>query len=244
MLPELLKKLCQINGIAWIRLLYCYPEEITEELIDTMAEEPKILHYLDMPVQHASDNILRRMNRRTNRKELEEKIAMIREKIPDICLRTTLISGFPGETDTDHRHLVAFVRKEKFDRLGVFTYSREQGTPAAAMKPQIPQKVKKARQKEIMLVQQDIAFRKARRRKGNVMTAIVEGRLDPLDAGETADPGAYVYTARTYMDAPDIDGLLFFESRRELLTGDFVRVKITGSQDYDLTGTLIEKIGE
>ena len=230
MLPELLHSLAQIEGIRWIRLLYCYPEEITPELVQTIREEPKVLHYIDMPIQHASDDILKRMGRRTNKKELEDIIALLRKEIPDICIRTTLISGFPGETEKDHRTLVSFVRKMKFERLGVFAYSREEGTPAAKMLSQIPAPVKRKRRKELMLVQQEIAFRKARRMKGKTVEAIIEGRI----------VGEDVYTARTYMDAPGVDGTLFIETRRELMSGDFVRVKITGSDQYDLVGILAD----
>ena len=230
MLPELLHSLAQIEGIRWIRLLYCYPEEITPELVQTIREEPKVLHYIDMPIQHASDDILKRMGRRTNKKELEDIIALLRKEIPDICIRTTLISGFPGETEKDHRTLVSFVRKMKFERLGVFAYSREEGTPAAKMLSQIPAPVKRKRRKELMLLQQEIAFRKARRMKGKTVEAIIEGRI----------VGEDVYTARTYMDAPGVDGTLFIETRRELMSGDFVRVKITGSDQYDLVGVLAD----
>ena len=230
MLPDLLHKLAQIEQIRWIRLLYCYPEEITPELVETIRQEPKVLHYIDMPVQHASDNILGRMGRRTDKKELEEIIGLLRKEIPDICIRTTLITGFPGETEKDHRTLVSFVRKMKFDRLGVFAYSREEGTPAARMPDQIPAPVKKKRRKELMLLQQDIAFKKARRMKGKIVDAIVEGRI----------VGENVYTARTYMDAPGVDGMLFIETQHELMTGDFVRVKITGSDEYDLVGLIAD----
>ena len=230
MLPELLQKLAQIEGIRWIRLLYCYPEEITPDLIRVIREEPKVLPYIDMPIQHASDEILRRMGRRTSRRELEEIIALLRSEIPDICIRTTLITGFPGEVEKDHRTLMSFVRRMKFDRLGVFTYSREEGTPAAKMPVQIPAPVKKKRRKELMLLQQEIAFKKARRMKGRVLDAIIEGRI----------VGEDVYTARTYMDAPGVDGTLFIETKRELLTGEFVKVKITGSDQYDLIGVIAE----
>ncbi|WP_130836694.1 30S ribosomal protein S12 methylthiotransferase RimO [Lachnoclostridium sp. Marseille-P6806] len=238
-LPELLHALCRIEGFRWIRILYCYPEEITDELIETMASEPKIVHYLDMPVQHASDEVLRRMGRRTNRRELEDIIGRLRERIPDICLRTTLITGFPGETEQDHRRLLAFIRKMKFDRLGVFTYSKEDGTPAAKLRPQIPARVKKQRQKEIMLLQQEVAFRKARRMKGQIMDAMIEGRLaDDGTVGKRADRWHEVYTARTGRDAPEVDGILFIETEpgKEFVTGDFVRVRITGSEGYDLIG--------
>ncbi len=226
MLPELLHQLAQIEGIRWIRLLYCYPEEITPELVRTIRDEPKVLHYIDMPIQHASDAILKKMGRRTNRKELEEIIGMLREEVPDICIRTTLITGFPGETEKDHKTLMSFVRRMKFDRLGVFAYSREEGTPAARMTPQVPAPVKTKRRKELMLLQQEIAFKKARKMKGKVVDAIVEGKI----------VGEDVYTSRTYMDAPGVDGTLFVETQRELMTGDFLRVKVTGSDQYDLIG--------
>ena len=228
MLPDLLKELAKIEGIRWIRLLYCYPEEITPELISVMRDEPKILHYIDMPIQHASDEILRRMGRRTNRKELEGIIADLRREIPDICIRTTLITGFPGEVEKDHKTLMSFVKKMKFDRLGVFPYSREEGTPAAKMEAQIPTPVKKKRRKDLMLLQQDIAFKKAKRMKGRTVEAIIEGRI----------VGENVYTARTYMDAPGVDGTLFVETRRELMSGEFVKVRITGSDQYDLIGEI------
>lgn len=230
MLPELLHKLAQIEGIRWIRLLYCYPEEITPELVQTIREEPKVLHYIDMPIQHASDDILKRMGRRTDRKELEDIIGLLRREIPDICIRTTLISGFPGETEKDHKTLASFVRRMKFERLGVFAYSREEGTPAAKMKEQIPAPVKRKRRKELMLLQQEIAFKKARRMKGKTVEAIIEGKI----------VGEDVYTARTYMDAPGVDGTLFIETRREFMSGDFVSVKITGSDQYDLVGVVAD----
>ncbi len=229
-LPHLLRKLCQIEGPRWIRILYAYPEEITPELVQVIKEEPKVLHYLDMPIQHASDSILEKMRRRTNRKELEEIVSYIRSEIPDMCLRTTLITGFPGELEKDHKELLSFVRKMKFDRLGVFTYSKEEGTVAAKMSPQIPAPIKRRRQKELMLAQQKIAFSQARKMKGRVLTALVEGKLAEED----------VYTARTYKDAPGVDGLVFIETKRELMTGDLVQVKITGSQEYDLIGKLTD----
>lgn len=238
-LPQLLTALCQVEGIDWIRILYCYPEEITPELIAVIAKEPRILHYLDMPIQHASDEILRRMGRRTNRQELEERIVALREAIPDICLRTTLITGFPGETQEDHEILKKFIKKMKFDRLGVFTYSREEDTPAAKMKPQIPARIKKQRQKELMLLQQEIAFKQAAKMKGKKLMALIEGRIvedDTIDWESGKE--RFVYTARTYKDAPNIDGLLFVESDRELLSGELVDVKITGSEQYDLIGKL------
>ena len=233
-LPELLRKLAVIPGIEWIRLMYCYPEEITEEIAEAMRDIPQVLHYIDMPIQHAGDEILRRMGRRTNRQELTEKIAMLREMMPDICLRTTLITGFPGEKEEDHRALLDFVREMRFDRLGVFTYSKEEGTPAAKMSPQIPARVKKKRQKELMLLQQEIAFEAAQEMEGRVVDALVEGQL----------VGEHVYLARTYKDAPGIDGALFIETQRELMTGDLVIVKITGSREYDLIGGLYYESAE
>ena len=233
-LPELLRKLADIPGIEWIRLMYCYPEEITKEIAEAMRDIPQVLHYIDMPIQHASDEILRRMGRHTNRQELTEKIAMLREMMPDICLRTTLITGFPGEKEEDHRALLDFVREMRFDRLGVFTYSKEDGTPAAKMSPQIPARVKKKRQKELMLLQQEIAFEAAQEMEGCVLDALVEGQL----------VGEHVYLARTYKDAPGIDGALFIETQRELMTGDLVKVKVTGSREYDLIGGLYYESAE
>ena len=206
-LPELLRKLADIPGIEWIRLMYCYPEEITEEIAEAMRDIPQVLHYIDMPIQHASDEILKRMGRRTDRQELTEKIAMLREMMPDICLRTTLITGFPGEKEEDHR---------------------------AKMSPQIPARVKKKRQKELMLLQQEIAFEAAEEMEGHVVDALVEGQL----------VGEHVYLARTYKDAPGIDGALFIETQRELMTGDLVKVKITGSREYDLIGGLYYESAE
>ena len=233
-LPELLRKLADIPGIEWIRLMYCYPEEITKEIAEAMRDIPKVLHYIDMPIQHASDEILRMMGRHTNRQELTEKIAMLREMMPDICLRTTLITGFPGEKEEDHRALLDFVREMRFDRLGVFTYSKEDGTPAARMSPQIPARVKKKRQKDLMLLQQEIAFEAAQEMEGRVLDALVEGQL----------VGEHVYLARTYKDAPGIDGALFIETQRELMTGDLVKVKVTGSREYDLIGGLYYESAE
>lgn len=233
-LPQLLHRLCAIPGIYWIRILYCYPEEITDELIETIKTEPKVCHYLDMPIQHASDRILKQMGRRTDQAELRERIGRLREEIPDICLRTTLISGFPGETQEDHIELYNFVDELEFDRLGVFTYSQEEGTPAARMENQVPQEVKEDRQAELMELQQEIAFEKAENMKGKTLIAMIEGRVD----GENA------YVARTYKDAPNVDGLLFVNTSRELLTGDFVKVRITGSYEYDLIGELEDEFTE
>lgn len=233
-LPDLLRRLCGIGGIRWIRLLYCYPEEINDELIEAIREEKKICHYLDLPVQHASDRILQRMGRKTNRRQLEELIGRLRREIPDICLRTTLITGFPGETEEDHRELMDFAERMEFDRLGVFTYSQEEDTPAAQMPHQLPENVKLKRQKQLMELQQKIAFEAAGKMTGRVVTAMIEGRI--------ADEDAYV--ARTYKDAPEVDGFVFVSTDRELMTGDFVRVKITGSSEYDLIGELEDEFTE
>jgi len=231
-LPELLRKLCRIDGLVWIRLLYCYPEEIDEELIRVIKEEEKICHYLDLPIQHASDAVLRRMGRRTDQRELTQIVSHLREEIPDICLRTTLISGFPGETKQDHEELLAFVKKLRFDRLGVFPYSKEEDTAAARMPGQLGKKVKNARRDEIMALQQQIAFDKAAELEGRILPVMIEGKVADEE----------VYVARTYRDAPDVDGLLFCHTNRELMTGDFVQVRVTGSYEYDLMGELkIEK---
>ncbi len=227
-LPVLLHKLAQISGIYWIRILYCYPEEITDELIDTIAAEPKVCHYLDIPIQHASDNILRRMGRRTTEAELRDMIGRLREKIPDICLRTTLISGFPGETKEDFENLYNFVDEMEFDRLGVFTYSQEEDTPAAAMPEQIDDKIKEARRDELMELQQEIAFEKAKDMVGRVLTVIIEGKV--------ADEETYV--GRTYRDAPNVDGYLFVNTTANLMTGDFVKVLVTDANEYDLIGEI------
>lgn len=231
-LPELLRRLAGIEGIRWIRLLYCYPEEITEELIDIMAREPKICHYLDIPIQHASDGVLRRMGRRTTQKELRAGIARLRERIPDICLRTTLISGFPGETQEDFEELYRFVNETEFDRLGVFPYSREEGTPAAEMPDQVPDSVKESRRDELMELQQAVAFEKAEDMVGRTLTVMIEGKIADED----------VYVGRTYRDAPQVDGYLFVNTTAVLNTGDFVQVLVTDSNEYDLIGEIAEDL--
>ncbi len=228
-LPQLLRELCKISGLRWIRILYCYPEEITDELIQVIKEEPKICHYLDLPIQHASDGILKRMGRRTSRAQLIETIEKLRREIPDIALRTTLITGFPGETQEQHEELMEFVDQMEFDRLGVFTYSPEEDTPAATMPDQIPEEVKEDRQAEIMELQQDIVFDQAESRIGEELIVMIEGKV--------ADENAYV--GRTYRDAPNVDGLIFVNTSEELMSGDFARVKVTGSADYDLIGELL-----
>lgn len=225
-LPELLRRLAQVSGIDWIRLLYCYPEEITEELIETVAKEPKVCHYLDIPIQHASDPVLKRMGRRTTEEELRKQIGKLRERIPDICLRTTLISGFPGETQEDFEELYRFVNEMEFDRLGVFPYSQEEDTAAALMPDQIEETVKEARRDELMELQQAIAFEKAEDMIGRLLTVMVEGKVADED----------VYVTRTYRDAPNVDGYLFLNTTANLMTGDFVKVLVTDSNEYDLIG--------
>ena len=228
-LHRLIKELCKISGIRWIRILYCYPEEITDELIQVIKEEPKVCHYLDLPIQHANDAVLRRMGRRASKEELVNIIGKLRREIPDICLRTTLITGFPGETQAQHEELMDFVDEMEFDRLGVFTYSPEEDTPAAVMPDQIDEEAKKERQAELMELQQDIVFENARNMTGREVLVMVEGKV--------ADENAYV--GRTYRDAPNVDGLIFINTDEELISGDFVRVKVTGASEYDLIGELI-----
>lgn len=228
MLPELLRKLCDISGIMWIRILYCYPEEITDELIAVMRDERKICNYLDIPIQHASDNVLKRMKRRTTNEDLRNIIGKLRKEIPDIVLRTTLISGFPGETEEDHDILKKFVEEMRFERLGVFAYSPEEGTEAEKMPDQIDEEVKQDRRAEIMEIQQDIAFDNSESNVGREMTVMIEGKI--------VDENAYV--GRTYMDAPGVDGNIFITTDEELITGDFVKVKVTGSVEYDLIGEM------
>lgn len=233
-LHVLLKKLCEIKGIRWIRILYCYPEEIYPEMIQVIKEEPKVCHYLDIPIQHASDTILKRMGRRTTRQELTGIVQNLREEIPDIALRTTLITGFPGETKKQHEELMDFVQEMKFDRLGVFTYSPEEDTPAADMGNQIDEEVKLNRQAELMELQQDISLETGKNKVGQVLLAVIEGKM--------ADEDAYV--ARTYADAPSVDGYLFLNTTENLVTGDFVKAKITGSLEYDLIGEIADEYTE
>lgn len=228
-LHKLLRELCKISGLRWIRILYCYPEEITDELIQVIKEEDKICNYLDLPIQHASDGILKRMGRRTSKEQLVEIIGKLRKEIPDIAIRTTLITGFPGETQEQHEELMEFVDEMEFDRLGVFTYSPEEDTPAAVMPDQIPEDVKEDRQAELMELQQEIAFDFAEEMIGREVLVMIEGKV--------ADENAYV--GRTYKDAPNVDGLIFVESEEELMSGDFARVRITGALEYDLMGEII-----
>ncbi|MCI9441969.1 MAG: 30S ribosomal protein S12 methylthiotransferase RimO [Ruminococcus sp.] len=228
-LPVLLRELCKIKGIRWIRILYCYPEEITDELIQTIKEEPKICHYLDIPIQHANDEILRRMGRRTTKQEIIDTVEKLRREIPDICLRTTLITGFPGETSAQHEELMEFVDEMEFDRLGVFPYSPEEDTPAAEMPEQISDDIKQERQADLMELQQEIAFANAEDMVGKEVLVMIEGKV--------VDENAYV--GRTYRDAPGVDGLIFVDADEELLSGDFARVKVTGALEYDLIGGLV-----
>ena len=228
-LHKLLRELCKISGLRWIRILYCSPEEITDELIQVIKEEDKICNYLDLPIQHASDGILKRMGRRTSKEQLVEIIGKLRKEIPDIAIRTTLITGFPGETQEQHEELMEFVDEMEFDRLGVFTYSPEEDTPAAEMPDQIPEDVKEDRQAELMELQQEIAFDLAEEMIGREVLVMIEGKV--------ADENAYV--GRTYKDAPNVDGLIFVESEEELMSGDFARVRITGALEYDLMGEII-----
>lgn len=228
-LPNLLKELCKISGIRWIRILYCYPEEITDELIQIIKQEDKICKYLDMPIQHGADGVLRRMGRRTNKQELVDIITKLRREIPDICLRTTLISGFPGETEEEHEELVEFVKEMKFDRLGVFPYSMEEDTPAAILPDQIPEEIKEQRRDEIMKVQQEIAFQKAEDMLYQKVEVLIEGSL----------PDENIFIGRTYKDAPNVDGYIFVSCSHELMSGEFVKVQITDAKEYDLIGEAV-----
>ena len=233
-LPKLLHELAQIPGIYWIRIQYCYPEEITDELIQTIKSEEKVCHYLDIPIQHASDRILRRMGRRTHKAELKERISTLRREIPDIALRTTFICGFPGETQEDHEELMEFVDEMEFERVGVFTYSAEEDTPAYSYPDQIPEKVKEERRADVMELQQEIAFEHCENMVGKVLDVMIEGKV--------ADEPAYV--GRTYMDAPNVDGLIFVNADEMLMSGDFVRVKVTGANEYDLIGEVYHESAE
>lgn len=230
----LLKKLCEIRGIRWIRILYCYPEEIYDELIETIRDEKKICHYLDIPIQHASDHILKRMGRRTSKQELIDIVGKLRKEIPDIVLRTTLITGFPGETEEDHEELKEFVDEMKFDRLGVFTYSPEENTPAAEMADQVPEEVKEERRDELMELQQEISYDRGQDRIGQELLVMIEGKV--------ADESAYI--GRTYGDAPKVDGYIFVQTGELLMTGDFAKVRVTGALEYDLIGVLSDEYTE
>lgn len=230
-LPDLLRELAKIDGIYWIRILYCYPEEITDELIQTIKEEPKVCHYLDIPIQHCSDRVLKRMGRRTNQQQLRDMVEKLRREIPDIALRTTLIAGFPGETEDDHEEMMVFVDEMEFDRLGVFAYSREEDTPAAVMPDQVDDEQKEIWREELMELQQEVSSDRTADKVGAVVEAIVEGKV--------ADEN--VYLGRTYMDAPGVDGYVFIYTDEELMSGQFVDVRITGALEYDLIGELTDE---
>ena len=230
-LPELLDRLCEIEGLIWIRIMYCYPEEITQELIDVMKRQPKICHYLDIPIQSGSDRILKLMGRRTDTAQIEALVDHLREEIPDICIRTTFITGFPTETEEDFTETMEFINRMEFDRLGAFTYSPEEGTPASGMDGQVEEEIKLRRQQEMMELQQEIAFEAAENMKGRELTVMIEGKLAEED----------VYVARTYKDAPSVDGYLFVNTDWSLMSGDFVKVRVTGANEYDLIGEIIEE---
>ncbi|PHV70647.1 30S ribosomal protein S12 methylthiotransferase RimO [Sporanaerobium hydrogeniformans] len=230
-LPKLLHELGEVEGIEWIRVLYCYPENITDELIAEIKRNPKVCHYLDMPIQHAADPVLKRMARRTTNASLREVIHKLRREIPDIALRTTLIVGFPGETEEDFKVLCDFVSEMQFDRLGVFTYSQEEGTPAAKLKDQLDENVKIKRKESIMSLQQAISEKLTHSKIGQKMKVLIEGKLTDED----------VYIGRTYQDTPEIDGQVFIDFDGELLSGDFVEVRIIGANDYDLIGEISDE---
>ena len=234
MLPELIGKLSRIEGLEWIRLLYCYPEEIDDPLIDAIAANPKVCKYIDIPIQHASDRILKLMGRRGTVDEIEQVLVKLRERVEDIVIRTSLIVGFPGETEEDFEQLKSFVRKFRFDRLGVFTYSKEEGTPAAKMQGQIKKNIKVKRQEAILEIQNTISAEVNAKRNGKVYKAIVDG---------IADDGIFYY-GRTYAEAPEIDGMIYFTSPEPLDTGSFVDVKILNSEDYDLIGEVINELAK
>lgn len=227
-LHRLLDELNKIPGLYWIRILYCYPEEIDDELIEAIKRNDKVCHYLDIPIQHANSDVLKRMGRKTNKDDLVRIIHHLRKEIPDITLRTTLICGFPGETEEQHKELLEFVQEMKFDRLGAFTYSPEEGTKAAEMENQIPEETKKLWQQEVMELQEEIIFEKNEDMVDRELYAFIEGKV--------ADENAYV--GRTYRDAPSIDGYIFVNTEETLMTGDFAKVKVTGAYEYDLIGEL------
>ncbi|MBQ4425804.1 MAG: 30S ribosomal protein S12 methylthiotransferase RimO [Lachnospiraceae bacterium] len=233
-LPDLIRGLAAIPDLRWIRLLYGYPEELTDEMIDLMASEPKLCHYLDLPIQHAADSVLARMGRTTTKAQLRSLIGKLRERIPDIALRTTLMSGFPGETEEEHQENLDFIREIRFDRLGAFAYSREEGTAADRMKNQVPVRIRKKRRNELMRAQQEVAFAKAASMPGRILEVMIEGQVAEEDT----------YVARTYMDAPEVDGYLFLSSSEPLVSGDFVTVRVTGARNYDLMGERTDESAE
>ena len=228
-LTELVEKLSRIEGIEWIRLMYCYPEEIDDDLIKLIKNNKKVVHYLDIPIQHASDRILQKMGRRTSQKDIVNLIKKLRKQIPDISLRTSLITGFPTETEEEFEELCDFVKEIRFDRLGVFTYSKEENTPAASFKPQIKESIKKQRQKAIMKIQKEISLERN--------ASFVSKEFDVIIEGYNSEEG--FYSARMYADAPDIDGCVFIESDENYLSGTFLKVRITDYSEYDLIGEIV-----
>ena len=233
-LHVLVRELAKIDGIKWIRLMYCYPEEIYDELIDCFKEEPKLLHYIDMPIQHSEDAILKRMGRRTDRASIETVIGKLREAAPDIAIRTSLIAGFPGETQEDHEALMAFLDEQELDRVGVFTYSREDGTPAATFENQIDEETAEQWRNEIMELQQEISLDKNETFVGKIMQVIIEGYSSDDD----------VYVGRTYRDAPGVDGLVFVNCDYELMSGQIVDVRINEVGPYDMIGGIVDESAE
>lgn len=233
-LPQLLQELSQLEGIHWIRLLYCYPEEITDELIHTMATNEKICHYIDMPIQHSEDEILKAMGRRTSRRQIEEVVKKLRTAMPDIAIRTTLITGFPGETKEQHEALLEFIDDMEFERLGVFTYSPEEGTRAAEFPNQISEEVKKQRQDELMALQQEVSYDNNQRMLGKQLEVLVEGYLYEED----------VYIGRSYREAPNVDGYIFINAEEEIVSGEMVTVRITDANEYDLIGEVVYEFTE
>lgn len=233
-LAKLLRELSTVEGIEWIRVLYCYPESITDELIEEIKNNPKVCKYLDIPIQHASNHVLKRMARRSSLEQLKERLGKLRTEVPQIALRTTLIVGFPGESEEDFNILYDFVKEMRFDRLGVFTYSQEEGTPAAQFEDQIDEKVKVKRRDAIMALQHGISKELTASKVGQVMKVLIEGKITDED----------VYIGRTYQDAPDIDGEVFVEYEGELISGDFVDVRITAANDYDLIGEIVDEYCE
>ena len=233
-LHVLVHELAKIEGIKWIRLMYCYPEEIYDELIDCFKEEPKLLHYIDMPMQHSEDAILKRMGRRTDRASIETVIGKLREAAPDIAIRTSLIAGFPGETQEDHEALMAFLDEQELDRVGVFTYSREDGTPAATFENQIDEETAEQWRNEIMELQQEISLDKNETFVGMIMQVIIEGYSSDDD----------VYVGRTYRDAPGVDGLVFVNCDYELMSGQIVDVRINEVGPYDMIGGIVDESAE
>lgn len=233
-LHVLVRELAKIDGIKWIRLMYCYPEEIYDELIDCFKEEPKLLHYIDMPMQHSEDAILKRMGRRTDRASIEAVIGKLREATPDIAIRTSLIAGFPGETQEEHEALMAFLDEQELDRVGVFTYSREDGTPAATFENQIDEETAEQWRNEIMELQQEISLDKNETFVGKIMQVIIEGYSSDDD----------VYVGRTYRDAPGVDGLVFVNCDYELMSGQIVDVRINEVGPYDMIGGIVDESAE